>query len=119
MDADGNGLCDVAQSSTTTSTTTTLGGFERLFDRVANRTQDIPLLNGSSVNLGYNHPATTTTIENITQAYENRYNVYYYRGYWNVGGHVNQTRCLVKEDEKGHLVYCPGKEPFYEEDYIV
>ncbi len=113
MDADGNGLCDQAQPTTTTATTTTLSGFERLFGKVANKTYDAPLPNASSVNLGYNHPATTTTIENITAAYVNKYNVYFYRGYWNVGGHVNLTKCQVKDDKLGHLVYCPGEEPYY------
>lgn len=113
MDADGNGLCDQTQPTTTTATTTTLSGFERLFDKAANKTYDAPLLNSTSVNLGYNHPATTTTIENITAAYVNNYNVYFYRGYWNVGGHVNRTVCQESDDQYGHRVDCPGLEPFY------
>ena len=76
VDINGNGLCDRAEKAATTTTTLSADGFGRLFRKVANMTDDMPLENGTSVNGGFNYPATSSTlIEGITPAYQNNYNI--------------------------------------------
>ncbi|MFH0862902.1 MAG: hypothetical protein V1875_07740 [Candidatus Altiarchaeota archaeon] len=109
VDVNGNGLCDRQEGQTTTTSTTLLSGYYRLFDKVANRSIDMPLTNSTSgISRFYYQSTTTSTIEGITAAYKNKYNSYYYRGYWHIGGHANDTKCFVNTTKgEYHLVKCP------------
>ncbi|MFH0862287.1 MAG: hypothetical protein V1875_04575 [Candidatus Altiarchaeota archaeon] len=108
VDMNGNGLCDRAEKATTT-TSTINGGFARLFEKVDNRTPDIPLQNGTSVNEGLNYPATSSTlIEGITPAYQNRYNII------DLGPDSderaeNSSGCMIVREGGRILMYCPLK----------
>jgi hypothetical protein len=108
MDKDGNGVCDFREPrGTTTTTMLPTEGFYQLFRRFGNNTQSASLGNSTSANNGFNYVSTSTTSENITAAYQNQYNMYFYRGHWNVGGHINNTHCYVINSSGGqHVVRC-------------
>jgi hypothetical protein len=80
IDLDGNGVCDSLDTTTITTTSTTLDPFERLFTKIANKTPEIVIVNGTSVNLGDNEFVTIEIIENITGPYRNNYCIKEYRG---------------------------------------
>ena len=96
MDRNGNGICDFREPrDTTTTSPVPTEGFTQLFRKFGNGSQDASPGDSTSANNGFNYVSTSTTSENITAAYQNNYNEYYYRGYWNFGGHVNNTDCYV------------------------
>jgi hypothetical protein len=108
MDRDGNGACDFREpKGTTTTSMVPTEGFYQLFKRYGNNTPIASPGNSTSANNGFNYVSTSTTSENTTAAYQNQYNMYLYRGYWNVGGHINNTRCYVVNDSGGqYIVRC-------------